>query len=357
MTLQGLYNKRDARTFHVRTCSRIHAGVHAPDYVYTMSYRSNSDPCYSFQTSNSPPRRKINELLEFAEPTENKNRLKCAPSGVPVSNSPPPTLLRDYNLRCITDMSRRTKNLLCYHPKVPNNFNGMGCGFFTYQIVQRPPILRFSGSPPLKVFFNHSRPPGREKNYHKKISLPLRAGNKKSYWRKHREPMKGNTLLYHGSKYSQLSAGSLSMSVHHRLNKLWQLFKNTVIRPPGSTSPITVTLFRKIIHRIFRTVSLESVPCTLIKTISTEFFSLIITRFVNLCTNQVLGKRYLCELRNLRQSPASNWRPRINKWNIQINLIYPVWREKSKFQEQYNINFQGIPPPLAYPFSTIFMQI
>ena len=89
MTLQGLYNKRDARTFHVRTCSRIHAGVHASDYVYTMSYRSNSDPCYSFQTSNSPPRRKINEFLEFAEPTENKNRLKCAPSGVPVSNSPP----------------------------------------------------------------------------------------------------------------------------------------------------------------------------------------------------------------------------------------------------------------------------
>ena len=66
MTLQGLYNKRDARTFHVRTCSRIHAGVHVSDYVYTMSSRSNSDPCYSFQTSNSPPRRKINELLEFA---------------------------------------------------------------------------------------------------------------------------------------------------------------------------------------------------------------------------------------------------------------------------------------------------
>ena len=218
MTLQGLYNKRDARTFHVRTCSRIHAGVHVSDYVYTMSSRSNSDPCYPFQTSNSPPRRKINELLEFAEPTENKNRLKCAPSGVPVSNSPPPTLLRDYNLRCIMDMCWRDKNLLCYQPEVPNNFNGMGCGFFKYQIVQRPPILRFSGSPPLKVFFNHSRPPGREKNYHKKISLPLRAGNKKSYWRKHREPMKGNTLLYHGPKYSQLSAGSLSMSVHHRLN-------------------------------------------------------------------------------------------------------------------------------------------
>ena len=233
----------------------------------------------------------------------------------------------------------------------------MGCGFFTYQIVHKPPILRLSGAPPLEVFFNHSRPPGHEKNYHKKISAPLKAGNKKLYWRKHRDCKSGNPFLYHGLKQSQPLAGSLSMLVHYRLNKLWQLFKNTVIRPPGSTSPITVTLFRKIIHRIFRTVSLESVPCTLIKTISAEFFSLIITRFVNLSTNQVLGKRYLCELRNLRQSPASNWRPRINKWNILNNLITPVWREKSKFQEQYNINFQGIPPPLAYPFSTIFMQI
>ena len=32
MTLPGLHNKRDARTFHVRTCSHIHASVHAPDY-------------------------------------------------------------------------------------------------------------------------------------------------------------------------------------------------------------------------------------------------------------------------------------------------------------------------------------
>ena len=147
------------------------------------------------------------------------------------------------------------------------------------------------------------------------------------------------------------------MSVHHRLHKLWQLFKNTAVRPPGSASPITLNLFRKIIHRIFRTVSLESVPSTLIKTIPTEFFSLIMTRFVNLCTNQVLGKRYLCELRNLRLSSVKNWIFRISRWPAQINRNYPLRRWKSKFIGQDNINFQGIPPPLVYPFSTIFMQI
>ena len=168
--------------------------------------------------------------------------------------------------------------------------------------------------------------------------------------------MKGNTLLYHGPNILNSRQAVFLCQFITDLINCGSFSKNTAIRPPGSTSPITVTLFRKIIHRIFRTVSLESVPYTLIKTISAEFFSLIITRFVNLCTNQVLGKRYLCELRNLRQSPASNWRPRINKWNIQINLIYPVWREKSNFQEQYHICFQGL-PPLVYLYPTILMRI
>lgn len=310
-----------------------------------------------FSKQHLPPPCERNYNIKYPFTNGCITRLECGDSGEPTSHCPPPTLFRDYNLRCITDMCRKAKNRLGYHNKVPNDSIGVRCGFFTNQVSQKPPVLRFSGAPPTEQFFSCSRPPGYEKNFHQKIYVRLLAEYKKSYWRKNRKYPKGKFFHYNGNDQSQgRNASGQRVLLFHVLYKLLEPLKITTVRPPGLAPPVDANLMRIIIRWTLKTGSRESVPNTLYNKKHNESFTLGMTRFLNFCTQKVLKEKYCPEFRSLGLSSVKSLISRISRWPTQFNRNCPLERWKSKFIGQDNIIFQGIPPPLVYLYPTILMQ-
>lgn len=355
MTSQCSYNRRSTRTVQERGSSLMHAIMHvSDDVVFTMD---TSGFCNVFSKPHLPPPCERNYSIKYPFINGCITRLKCGDSGEPPNHSPPPTLFRDYNLRCIKDMCRSAKNLLGHHTKVPNDSIGVRCDFLTTQIAQKPPILRFIGAPPAEQLFSCSRPPGYEKKFHQKIYVRSISEYKRSYSRKNRTYPKGKFLLQNGNNQSQRrKASSQRAVVFHMLYKLLQPLKITTVRPPGLTPPFAANLMREIIRWTLKTGSRKSVPNSPKKKLN-ESFTLGMTRFLNLCTHKVSKEKYYPEFRPLRLSSVKSWICRISRWPTQINRNCPLERWKSKFIGQDNISFQGIPPPLVYLYPTILMQL
>ena len=355
MTSQCSYNRRSTRTVQERGRALMHAIMHvSDDVVFTMD---TSGFCNVFSKPHLPPPCERNYSIKYPFINGCITRLKCGDSGEPPNHSPPPTLFRDYNLRCIKYMCRRAKDRLGHHTKVPNDSIGVRCDFSTTQIALKPPILRFIGAPPTEQFFSCSRPPGYEQNFHQKIYVRLLAEYKKSYWRKNRKYPKGKFFHYNGIYQSQSrKISGQRVLLFHVLYKLLEPLKITTARPPGLAPPFAANLMHKIIHSTLKTGLRNSVPSSTNKKLTISF-TLGMTRFLNLCTQKVLKEKYYPEFRPLRLSSVKSWICRISRWPTRINRDYALERWKSKHTGQDNINFQGHPPPLVYLYSTILMQL